>query len=490
MLEKIKALEKLSRTLEPTTDLRDHWNEQIKQYADHFLDVLTPGKTYKEDNSDHSLLDFKDAPKPIEELIQYVQTEVDDTGINPASSKHFGYIPGGGLFTTALGDYMAAATNRYTGISYASPGGVRMENHLIRWMCQLMGYPDTALGNLTSGGSIANLIAVVTARDHAQLKARDYEKACIYLTEHVHHCVQKALRIAGMSEAPIRYVPVTADMKMNTHTLKQLVQEDLDQGMKPFLIVGSAGTTNTGVIDPLDEMADVAEQHQLWFHVDAAYGGFFMMVDELRSQFRGIERSDSITIDPHKGLFISYGLGAVLVKNVQAVFESHHYAANYMQDAMDPDREISPADVSPELTKHFRGLRMWLSMHLYGLDALRAAIEEKVLLCRYFYEKIQKLGFEVGPPPELSVMIYRYVPEEGDADAFNEKLVKFVHDDGRVFVSSTTIDGVYWIRMAVMSFRTHIEEVDLCLAILKEGAAQVRENLMAESGQLRTPSSS
>lgn len=481
MLEKIKALEKLSKTLEPDQELRDHWNAQVKGYADHFLDVRNKEKTYKTDRPDPALMDFEESAVPVENLIRYVQQEVDDTGINPASSKHFGYIPGGGLFTTALGDYMAATSNRYAGIAYASPGGVRMENQLIRWMCRLMGYPETALGNLTSGGSIANLIAVVTARDHAGLKARDYENACIYLTEHVHHCVQKALRIAGMTEALIRYVPVTSSMKMNTTALRRLVQKDLEKGLKPFLIVGSAGTTNTGVIDPLDEMADVAEKYKLWFHVDAAYGGFFMMVDHLKPQFSGIERSDSITIDPHKGLFISYGLGAILVKNVTAVFQSHHYAANYMQDAMDPDQEISPADVSPELTKHFRGLRMWLSMHLFGLKALRAGIEEKVWLCRYFYDKIQELGFEVGPPPELSVMIYRYVPEEGEVDAFNERLVQYVHEDGRVFVSSTTIDGVYWIRMAVMSFRTHLEEVNLCLEILKSGLIHLSAHLKVGS---------
>lgn len=473
MIEKIKALEKLSHHLEPQKDLRDHWNQQVKQYADHFLDVRNPEKTYKEDAGTAAQLEFKNTPRSIEELISFVQKNVDDTGINPASSRHFGYIPGGGLFTTALGDYMAASTNRYTGISFASPGGVRLENHLIRWMCQMMGYPDTALGNLTSGGSIANMIGIVTARDHAQLKAVDYPKACIYLTQHTHHCVQKSLKIVGLAEAPVRYIAVMEDMKMDPEALEQQIRQDLDQGFIPFLVVGSAGTTNTGVIDPLDALADVTEKYKLWFHVDAAYGGFFMLVDDLKAKFKGIERSDSITIDPHKGLFISYGLGAILVKNVKALLKSHHYTADYMQDALTADQEISPADVSPELTKHFRGLRMWLSMHLFGLDALKAAIEEKTWLCRYFYEKIQELGFEVGPPPELSVMIYRYLPEEGDPDRFNQALVNFVQQDGRVFVSSTMIKGEFWIRLAVMSFRTHLEEVQLCLDILKSGVKKL-----------------
>ena len=344
-----------------------------------------------------------------------------------------------------------------------------------------MGYPETALGNLTSGGSIANLIAIVTARDHAGLKARDYENACIYLTEHVHHCVQKALRIVGMAEAQVQYIAITPDMKMDPQALDQQIQKDIQNGLRPFLIVGSAGTTNTGVIDPLDKMADIAQKYQLWFHVDAAYGGFFRMIDDLKPQFKGIERSDSITIDPHKGLFISYGIGAVLVKNVEALYKSHHYVANYMQDALDPNQELSPADLSPELTKHFRGLRMWLSIHLFGLASLKAAIEEKVWLCRYFYDKIQELGFEVGPPPELSVMIYRYVPEEGSADSFNQKLVQYVHDDGQVFVSSTTINGVFWIRLAVMSFRTHLAEVDLCMDTLKAGILHVKESMEAKN---------
>ncbi len=476
MIEKIKALEESARQLEPPKDLRDHWNQQVKQYADHFLDIRNQDKTYKEDIHPAPPLDFKDTPRTIEELVGFVQKNVDDTGINPASSRHFGYIPGGGLFTTALGDYMAASTNRYAGISFASPGGVRVENQLIRWMCRMMGYPDTALGNLTSGGSIANMIGIVTARDHAQLKAVDYPKACIYLTQHTHHCVQKSLKIVGLAEAPVRYIPVMDDMKMDPTALENQIKKDLAKGLHPFLIVGSAGTTNTGVIDPLDALADVAEKYQLWFHVDAAYGGFFMMVDDLKHKFKGIERSDSITIDPHKGLFISYGLGAILVKNVEALFESHHYTADYMQDALARNQEISPADVSPELTKHFRGLRMWLSMHLFGLNALKAAIEEKALLCRYFHEKIQELGFEVGPPPELSVMIYRYVPEEGNVDQFNQALVKYVHEDGRVFVSSTMINGAFWIRLAVMSFRTHLEEVDLCLEVLKKGVAMITAN--------------
>ena len=183
---------------------------------------------------------------------------------------------------------------------------------------------------------------------------------------------------------------------------------------------------------PLDDIAEIALANDMWFHVDAAYGGFFLLVDELKDKFKGIEKADSVAIDPHKGLFLSYGLGAVLIKDLQAQYDSHYYQANYMQDAAKMTEEYSPADLSPELTKHFRGLRMWLSLELLGLQPFRAGLSEKHILAHYFYHKIQELGFEVGPEPELSVVIYRYIPKSGDVNAFNDNLVKAVREDGRV----------------------------------------------------------
>jgi len=262
--------------------------------------------------------------------------------------------------------------------------------------------------------------------------------------------------------------------RMDAKVLETQVKADREAGLKPFLIVASAGTTDTGAMDPLDAVADVAETHDLWFHVDAAYGGFFILLDDLKPLFSGIERSDSIAIDPHKGLFLAYGLGAVLIKDVQAQQDSHYYQANYMQDARGVLDEPNPADLSPELTKHFRGLRMWMALQLQGLAPYRACLDEKRWLTRYFYREIQKLGFEVGPYPELSVMIYRYIPEKGDPNEFNRKLMDLLHKDGRIFVSSTTIDGVFWIRLAVLSFRTHLYHIERLLAMIKEGVVQLK----------------
>ena len=470
MISKIRQLEAVSRKLEPLAKDRLHWNISVQNYADNFLDDFNQQTTYVVSESmGKEIYDYpiEEKGKPIEDVLQILKENVDTPNLNPASGGHFGYIPGGGVYTTALGDYLAAVTNRYAGIFFACPGGVRMENMLLRWMCNMVGYPSSALGNLTSGGSIANLSAITTARDAKGIKARDIDKCVIYMTRQLHHCVQKSLRIAGMRECIIRYIPMDDHFKMKPWDLGKEIQKDKANGLLPFMVFGSAGTTDTGAIDPLESIGLIAKENDLWFHVDAAYGGFFLLSETLKPAFKGVELSDSIAIDPHKGLFLSYGIGAILIKDVGALYETHRYTANYMQDAFTLDEDPSPADLSPELTKHFRGLRMWISLQLLGVAPFRAALEEKILLCQYFYKEVQKLGFEVGPKPDLSIAIFRYVPDSGDANDFNAKVIEQIMQDGRIFLSSTTIDDVYWIRFAVLSFRTHLEQVELALQLMR-----------------------
>lgn len=488
MIEQIEQLETISRQLEVAPKQRQEWNQKVVQHAANFLDQIENLNGYDQPKNAGQIPNyspFQEEADNMEALLELINQKVNQQGINPASGKHMGYVPGGGLFPAALGDYIAAVTNRYSGIYFANPGAVQMENYCIRWMCELVGYPSTALGNLASGGSIATLTAITTARSAKGIRAKDIENCVIYLTEQVHHCLHKALRIAGMEEAQLRYVPMDKRFRMQADVLEQQVKADQDEGLIPFLLVGSAGTTDTGAIDPLDKLADIASTFDLWFHVDAAYGGFFIMLEEQQEAFKGIERSDSVTIDPHKGLFLPYGLGAVLIKDVKAQYQAHYYKANYMQDALPDNEEWSPADLSPELTKHFRGLRMWLPLKLYGLKPFRAALKEKILLCQYFYEKIQEMGFEVGPFPQLSILIYRYHPEEGDINAFNEQLVKRIQNDGRIFLSSTKIDGTYWIRLAVVSFRTHLKEINLCLEILRQHLERLQLNTARNYNNLK-----
>lgn len=478
MIEKLKSLEKEVRRLEPDLEQRIGMTARTVQYAQRFLNELPDKNAFVEtDDKGKELLEkpFTEEPSDLGELLSLIDNEVHRPGLNPASPGHLGYIPGGGIYPSALADFLAAVGNRYAGVFFSSPGAVRMENMCIRWMCDLAGYPEGAAGNLTSGGSIANLIALVTARDSAGLHAHDFEKSVIYTTSQVHHCVMKAIKFAGLADAAVREIEMDRRYRIRPDALEEQIHQDRGDGLIPFIVIASAGTTDVGAVDPMEVLADIAERNDIWFHVDAAYGGFFLLTDHGRKVMKGISRADSITIDPHKGLFLPYGSGAVLVKEGNKLYKSQHMGASYLQDTLKATEEYSPADLSPELSKHFRGLRMWLPLQLFGIKPFRAALEEKLLLTRHFYKEVQSLGgIDVGPEPELSVMLFRYLPEEGDANAFNERLVEEFHRDGRIFLSSTRLDGTFYLRLAVLSFRTHLEHIDRTLNLLREKIDRIK----------------
>ena len=481
LLDRIKTLEQKASPLEPNAAERAAFLAQVTQYAESFLDDLPQSPAYiAAADEGIGLYDSPIAEEPLDtaSALALLGHNVDRPGVNPASPRFFGYVPGGGLYFAALGDYLAAVTNRYAGLFFASPGAVRLEQQLLNWLIREVGYPDKAAGNLTSGGSIANLAGIVTAREAHNLKAKDFERSVVYLTRQTHHSVDKALRIAGLKECVKRYVPLDTHYRLRADALADMIVSDKQAGLNPWLIIASAGTTDVGAVDPLPALADLAGAHQLWLHIDGAYGAIFALCDMGKKILVSLEKSDSLVIDPHKGLFLPYGTGAILVREGGQLHAAHYYSdAPYLQDAKAAQAEVSAADLSPELTKHFRGLRLWLALKLVGAAPFRAALEEKLLLARYFHQKLQTLpGFEVGPQPDLSIVTYRYLPRRGDPNEFNQKLVQVLQADGRVFVSSTMLDGKFILRLAVLSFRSHLEQVDLALEVLRGKATELEKS--------------
>ncbi|HSP11475.1 MAG TPA: aminotransferase class V-fold PLP-dependent enzyme [Salegentibacter sp.] len=464
---RILALQKISAGLEPSPAQRDAYFSDIKEYSNSFLNGLPTFGTYSPEKVRQEAFAFGEEPQPMEKILETFSTEVAGKGIKPASGGYMGYIPGGGIYASAIGDFLAALTNEYAGMSFASPGAVAMEHELLNWMKSLFGFPESAVGNLTSGGSIANLIALTAARDKHKIKGATIEKSVVYLSPQLHHCNLKALRIIGLEDVIVRELKLDEGSRIIAKDLNKKLKEDKAAGLNPFLLIASAGTTDTGAMDPLNELGEIAETNKLWYHVDAAYGGFFILSEERKHLFKGIEKADSLAVDPHKGLFLPFGLGAVLVKDRDAVFHSHHRSANYMQDAVENDSEINPADVSPELTKHFRALRLWLPLQLHGIKPFVACLKEKLLLTAYFRERLKEKGFALGPEPDLSVSYFWWPLSENETD-FNKKLLKEIHNDGTVFFSSTIVNGRFVIRMALLAFRTKIEHVDKAVELLNE----------------------
>ncbi|MCW8981574.1 MAG: aminotransferase class I/II-fold pyridoxal phosphate-dependent enzyme [Altibacter sp.] len=473
LIQRIKALQESSEALEPSEEQRNSYTSQLSTFTNRFINGLSINPAYTSAKETKGALAISSTPRSFESLLALYEQEVASKGINAASGGHLGYIPGGGIFTAALADYMADVTNEYSGMYYASPGAVSIENELIDWMKVVFGFPKEAVGNLTSGGSIANLIALTAARDHHGVRFDRIPTSVIYVSEQVHHCIQKALRIIGLEAVIIRYVPLNEQHRMKAEALSKMIAEDLENDLHPFLIIASAGTTDTGAIDPLRAIGCIAQEHDLWYHVDGAYGGFFILTESKKEMLKGIEMADSLVIDPHKSLFLPYGLGAVLVKNKEAVFYSHHYTANYMQDAIQEHTPINPADVSPELTKHFRGLRLWLPLQLHGITPFISCLEEKLLLTRYFREQLVNRGFAVGPEPDLSVSYFWFPKETAQEDRFNQALLKELHANGQVFLSSTRIGGKFVIRLALLSFRTKLATIDTALEMIDSAIKKV-----------------
>jgi aromatic-L-amino-acid decarboxylase len=322
---------------------------------------------------------------------------------------------------------------------------------------------------------MANFSAVVTAR--TTLLGESFLDGTAYVTDQTHASCAKAALLAGIPRDRVRVVPAQDSLAMDPHALAAMIEDDRRAGLRPFLVIGSAGTTNTGAVDPLPELAAVARDAGAWFHVDAAYGGPFQLTERGRARLRGIELADSITIDPHKAMFLPYGTGALLVRDGARLRQAHHVGAAYLQDLGEEEDIPNFTEYSPELTREFRGLRLWLPIKLHGLAAFRQALDEKLDLAELTYETLREHGFEVPWRPTLTAVAFRWVPGRGDADAFNAELLRRVTARGRALLSSTRVGGRYMIRVCVVSHRTHRDRVEEVLDDIREACAELRAEL-------------
>ncbi len=403
---------------------------------------------------------------PFEDLFADVRDAVMHT-FEYAGPGYLAYIPGGGLYTAALADFIAQGVNRYVGLWMPSPAVVQLEENVTRWLCELYGTGEGSQGILTSGGSTANLSAVVTAR-HAKL-GDDFADGTYYVSEQAHASVTKAATIAGFSRKHVRIVPTDVELRMDPDALRGMIREDRAAGMRPFLVVPSAGTTNTGAIDPLDAVADIARDEGLWLHVDAAYGGFFQLTERGRERFRGIERADSVTVDPHKGLFLPYGTGALVVRDGTALRDAHYEGAAYLQD-LPPSGDLpNYSEYSTELSRDWRGLRVWMPLQLHGVGAFREALDEKLDLSEELDAALRgDVNLELPWATQLTVTPFRL---RGGDDAANEELLRRINASKRVFLSSTRVHGRFTLRVCIVSHRTHRDRILECIEIVRDAAA-------------------
>ena len=457
--------------LEPSTDETRRMLEEAARFVVAYLEGLEEAPAVNPDLDPELRARIAEEPpaagRPFAEILHILERGAKE-GFNTSGPGYLAYIPGGGIVAAGIADLLADVMNRYVGIWQPAPAFAEIEWRVVRWLCDLFDLPAEARGILTSGGSMANFSAIVAARK-AKLP-EDFLNGTLYATDQAHHSVAKAAVLAGFPAESVRIVPHTPALRMDVGALREAIAQDRAAGSRPFCVVASAGTTNTGAIDPIRDIVEVRDGEDLWLHVDGAYGGFFQLTERVRRRFAGIDRADSITLDPHKAMFLPYGTGALLVRDGERLRAAHSVHADYLQDLAGEAEVPSFADHSPELSRDFRGLRVWLPLMLHGVEAFRAALEEKLDLTEMLHERLSAIPeLEVPWEPEVTVVTFRL---RGDGDESTRALLDRINASRRVFLSSTLIDGRFFIRACIVSHRTHRDRVEEAAEII--GAA-VRE---------------
>lgn len=416
-------------------------------------------------------------PAPLDGLLDVIFEQCLPRSFTAPGPGYLAFIPGGGLFPAALADFIADTTNRFTGIWQAAPALVQLEANALDWLRDWMQFPETTRGLFTTGGSMSNFAAILCARE--KHLGTDIRRGVCYASTQVHHCVVKSAKLAGIMPDRVRTVGVGTDFRLRVDLLRAAIYEDRQAGLVPFLVVSSAGTTNTGAVDPLDDLADLCTREGLWHHVDGAYGAMFHAVPELRPLLAGLPRADSITLDPHKGLFLPYGTGALLVRDGATLRAAHGlpFHASYLPDRVDPDEFYDPADHGPDLSRGFPGLRVWLTFKLFGAARLRAAIREKRDLAVWAGERIAATpGLVMVAPPQVSLFAFhlRWPGSTLEVEnAATRELLDRVLARGRVMLTGCSVDGRFLARVCVLSFRTRRDRVEDCVRHVQEETAAI-----------------
>jgi len=416
--------------------------------------------------------------EPPDGLLDLLFDTVIPRGFNTAGPGYLAYIPGGGLPHAAVADLIADATNRYVGVFAAAPGLAQIEANVVSWFCSIVGYPDSAGGILTTGGSLSNFSALLAAR--RDRLPENFLKGTIYVSDQTHHSIQKAAMLAGFPEANVREIPSDGEFRVSIDALEDRIARDRAAGWSPFFLVGNAGTTNTGAVDDLGALAGIAARERLWLHADAAYGGFFALTERGRRRFAGIERADSIVLDPHKSLFLPYGTGSLLVRDPETLKRAHALSAEYLPP-MQEDADLTDYNLmSPELSRDWRGLRVWLPFRMHGAGVFRTNLDEKLDLAEWAERELETIpGVEILARPQLSTLAFRFAQpgwSETETNARNEKLLDLINARKRVYLTATKLRGRFAIRICVLSFRTHRDRMEEGLADIRAAIAELEES--------------
>jgi len=401
---------------------------------------------------------------PANDVLDHVIKDVL-TQVNLLSHpKFYSFVPSPSNFISAMSDSLATGFNIFSGSWIGSAAATKLEIISIHWLLDMFGFPiKTGGGIFTSGGSMANLTALATARN---VKCgEDFSKACIYLSDQAHSSNIKAIRVLGFKKEQVKIIPTDMEFKMSINKLKNAIAKDKLKGMKPFCILATAGTTNTGSVDPLDEIADISKKENLWLHVDGAYGGGAILAENGKKLLKGIRKADSLTVDPHKWFFRPYEMGCLLVKNHKWLSKTFSEKPEYLRDVEGNKSEINFYDHGIQLTRRFRALKFYMSVKTFGLDAFKDAVQYSIELTETLEDLLRNSpNWEIISPATLAVINYRYNPidrnlSEKQLNMLNEHISKQILQSKEAVLVTTILQKQVVLRMCLINPRVTLDHL-------------------------------
>lgn len=428
---------------------------------------LVPHQTVRE---------FPARPTDFEKNLKLVVEELAPLGQRPGHPGYMAYVAGAGNPLSVMAQALAMTLNPYSSHFNMAPGLVSLEAEALKWFIHLMGLPEeTAAGLFTTGGSLANLHAMTLARN-SKLKSSQMMQARFYASCHVHHCIGKALSFLGFPKDCLNLIEVDDEFRMKAEHLEQQILQDKRNNLVPVAIIATAGTTNTGAIDPLEQIAAMAQQQNVWLHIDGAYGAPFLLTKTGREKLSAISAADSVVLDPHKAMSLPYGTGLLLVRDRQSLKSEFAGASGYMPPSSglaDPFLHLDFADIGPELSRDFRGLRVWLPIKTLGIEPFQLNLEEKLSLSQYLAEELAKISeLVIVSKPQLTIQTFRHVEP-----AKTRKLMGLINAKNQIFVSGCNLpDGTFVIRVCLLGHHLHYQQIQMFLADLKTSLGELKEN--------------
>jgi glutamate/tyrosine decarboxylase-like PLP-dependent enzyme len=465
--------------LEPSADEIRDWGDSVAQFMIEYLGGLRDRTVYRRTSS-REIRSGLDSKLPVkgsdfDSLLKVFRDTIIPFSRQNAHPRMFGYVQSPGTPIGAFADLLASTLNANLTIWRSAPAPVELERLTIDWIRQILGFPAEAGGLFVSGGSMANLAALAAAR---QTKHDSLGRLRMYASTATHFSIAKAAALLGIGRENVQHVAGDERFRIRVDDLVAKINADLEAGFVPFCVVGNAGTVDTGAVDPLREIREVANRFQLWMHVDGSYGAFAILADSAKKLFEGMEQADSIALDPHKWLYLPVDVGCVMYRDPEVAQAAFAHEAEYTRMfGEEADEAFVCWDYGPELSRRFRALKVWMLLKGVGLDRLSEAIESNLACARHLESMVQASDdFEMIAPVELSIFCFRHLPAQlrnqpsETIDAFNERLLVGVQRDGSSYLSNATLNGRFALRGCVLNYRTTLRDMEILLDDLRRVA--------------------